>query len=219
MRYVTATGFKLEIGRVDRRMIDRAVVALDKPQPPTVKASDLGIEVFGGIEEDVILHDNPDYQAALLAYYVKLAVRQFSILSAAVDIVEPSEWREQVEELKALGLAGTDDVKASVLRYRVFEDQRDWDAVVGEVIYNSTVSPRGLAEARARYEVTWKGEPLSAVGVPQSKATYSEEFEARKAAHHNELSWPEFCALSGPEQSAEVIFYRSMLVLSWLETR
>lgn len=218
MRYITATGYELEVGRVDRRMIDRAVVALKRPQPPAVKASDLGIEVFGGIDEDVIMHDDPDYQAALLAYYIKLATREFDILSEAVSIVAPS-WREKARELEALGLVGGSNAKAGVLRYEALSDSEDWGAVVNEVIYNSTVSGRGVEEAQERFNVTWRGEPLSSIGIPRTPAMYSAEYEARRAAKHGEMSWPEFCALSGPDQSAEVVFYRSSGVLAWLEQR
>jgi hypothetical protein len=44
--------------------------------------------------------------------------------------------------------------------------------------------------------------------VPRSGISFSPEFEAREAARWSLLTWRQFCALDGEEQSATVAQYR-----------
>lgn len=215
--YVTGTGYKLSIGRVDRRRIDRAVADLHRPQPPVVKAADLGIEVFGGIDEDVYQYDDPAYRDALYLYYLQAMTYEFAILSSAVDIDQ--DYQGIACSLRKAGVVGIDeDDHVAVLRYEVLRLESDWEYVVDQVIYQSTVTERGIDEANTRFLVTWYGESLDAVSVPGTPANYSTEFEARNVAMYTGYTWDQFCQLEGPDQSAEVAFYRSRLMLEWLET-
>ncbi len=216
MRYRTRSGYDVQIGKVGRRYIDEAVAQFERPQPPRASTQDLGIEVFGGIEEDVYLYDDPGYLRALYAYYVELASHEFSILAKAITVEEVPD--DVIDELARLGLMRGGDEHAALLRYEVLSDNADWEHVVGEVVYNSTVTERGITEASDRFNAQWRDEPLTRVSVPGAPARYSAEYEARVAARHGLLSWPEFCNLDGPEQSSQVAFYRHSMMLAWLET-
>jgi hypothetical protein len=216
VRYRTRSGYDVQIGRVQRRYIDEAVVRFERPQPPRASTGDLGIEVFGGIEEDVYLYDDPGYRRALYAYYVALASHEFSILSRAIEVEGVPD--DAIEELARLGLIRGDDEHAALLRYEVLRDNEDWERAVEAVIYNSTVTERGIAEAAERFNAHWREEPLTSVSVPGAPAYYSPEYEARLAARHGLLSWPEFCNLDGPEQSSQVAFYRHSMMLQWLSS-
>ena len=127
----------------------------------------------------------------------------------------------EMEDLRAVGLAPAcagreDDGHATWLRHIILADDEDLANVVELVFYNSTVTARGIEEATQAFGVTWMGQPVTAWHVPRVPGRYNQQFEDRKVAQHNHYTWREFCALPGPEQSAEVAFYRLSLRLDWL---
>jgi len=92
----------------------------------------------------------------------------------------------------------------------------DLAAVVELVMYQSTVTERGIAEAAQAFNVTWMEKPVLQWGISGSYGRHGAPFEARKAAQFSQYNWHDFCTLPGPEQSAIVAFYRLSTRLEWL---
>lgn len=57
--------------------------------------------------------------------------------------------------------------------------------------------------------MTFRRKDIFSYRIARSGASYSPQFEAREAARFVLLTWPEFCAMDGEEQSAAVAHYRS----------
>jgi hypothetical protein len=211
--YTTGAGVRLEVGKLPRQTIDRFVVARLPPEPPTREA-----EAFGGIVEEIPVLDDPAYLAQLQTYYTRLGDEQIDLVAGAVEVMEIPE-REAVliemEDLCSIGLAEGDD-HASWLRHIVLASDKDLASVVELVFYHSIVTVRGIEEATRAFNVTWMGQPVTAWHVPRVPGRYSQQFEDRKVAQYCHYTWREFSALPGPEQSAEVAFYRLRLRLDWL---
>lgn len=197
----TSTGYRLTVGRIPRERIDAFLRARPEPEPPVRQ-----VEAFGGVVEEVPVLDDPAYVAALQAHRLELGMAQLELIVDAVEI-EGTGWEHELSELYALSLAG-DDPKADVLRYIVLGNDEDFARVVEEVLYNSTVTMRGLEEAAARFNVTWMGQRVPVVSPPGGQGQAASAFGDRQAAKFSLLTWGEFCALPGPEQSAAVAFYR-----------
>jgi hypothetical protein len=170
--------------------------------------------VFGDVEEDVPVLDDPAYQRELMRYYIRFGRDQVDLITPAVQI-EGDEPLAELEELRALGLAEGGG-HADLLRHVVLGSDEDLGEVVGLVMYQSTVTERGITEAAQSFQVTWAGQDVMSWGVPGSQGQYGALFEARKAARFAGYSWTEFEALDGPEQSAAVAFYRLNARLEWL---
>lgn len=179
------------------------------PAPPTEK-----VRAFGDVEEEVPVWDDPEYQEALSDYYWQVGHDQVGLIAAAVEISGAEAYAEELAELEMTGLHTGDD-KADLLRYILLDD-RDVAGVVEAVFYNSTVTERGIQEATELYAVTWQGRPVQAWRVPRTPGRYGLVFEARRAARYGGYEWRDFCTLTGPEQSAEVAFYRLEGKLQWL---
>ena len=204
---------QLEVGKLPRRTIDEFLVARLPPEPPTREA-----EAFGGIVEEIPVLDDPAYLAKLQTYYTRLGDEQIDLVAEAVRIIEMPDREAalvEMEDLQAIGLA-EDDGHAAWLRHIVLADDEDLANVIELVFYNSTVTVRGIEEAGRAFNVTWMGQPVSAWHVPRAPGRYSQQFEDRKVARRNHYQWREFGALPGPEQSAEVAFYRLSKRLEWL---
>ena len=61
--------------------------------------------------------------------------------------------------------------------------------------------------------------PVTKLAMPKSHLTYGlenpflyPEFLLRKAAHHSDMTYDQFCALPGPEQSRLFAFFKLSLV-------
>ena len=211
--YTTGAGVRLETGRLPRREIDEFLSAEPLPEPPMRQA-----EAFGGIVEEVPVLDDPTYLAELQTYYTRLGDEQIDLIAEAVEITEMPEREAalaEMEDLRAIGLAEGDD-RATWLRHIVLADNEDLANVVEQVLYNSTVTERGIAEATRAFGVTWMGQPVTTWHVPRVPGRYNQQFEDRKAQRRGGYTWREFCALPGWEQSAEVAFYRLSTRLEWL---
>ena len=214
MDYKTRGGhLVISVGRVPRQRIDRFAVELPAPEPPT-KA----VEVWGEIQEEVPDYGDPGYQAALGRYWFELGKRHVDLIAPAVTLPPSADFGE-LTELREIGLGVNDAGSvADFLRYVISD--ADLQAVVGLVLYQSTVTDRGLAEASARYNVTWDGRRLSALTtLGKSPGFYGPEFEARRAAQFVHREWEAFCELSGQEQSDIVAFYRLNASLAWLQSK
>lgn len=204
---------RLEVGKLPRQIIDKFLVARLPPEPPTREA-----EAFGGIVEEVPVLDDPQYLADLQTYYTRLGDEQIDLVAEAVRIIDMPEREAalmEMEDLRSIGLAEEDDFAAQ-LRYIVLANDEDLANVVELVFYQSTVTARGIEEATRAFNVTWMSQPVTAWHVPRVPGRYSQQFEDRKVAQHNHYTWREFCTLPGPEQSAEVAFYRLSQRLEWL---
>ena len=209
-KYLTEQGYKLQLGSVDRRQIDRLKLGREEPTPP-VRI----VMAWGDIEEEIPILDDPVYQSAMMQYHLWLAKEQAVVIA---DVVKPFDngaidWQE-LFELKELGLEFV-DANVGLLCYLLSDQDRA--NVVALVLYHSTVTVRGISEAEQAYGVKWLDKPVAAWRVPSIPAEISLEFEARRVAKASGYSWPEFCQLTGPEQSAEVCHYRISNKLAWLE--
>jgi hypothetical protein len=209
MEYATTAGMRLEVGRIPRQKIDNFIGGRPLPEPPTRTT-----EVFGGDTEEVPILDDPGYRRALLDYYITFGHDQVDLIADAVQIIGDVPLAE-LEELRELGLAEGDG-HADLLRHVVLGSDDDLAAVVELVMYQSTVTERGIAEAAQAFNVTWMEKPVLQWGIPGSYGRHGAPFEARKAAQFSRYNWHDFCALSGPEQSAIVAFYRLSTRLEWL---
>jgi hypothetical protein len=182
---------------VDRRLIDRLRLGREEPKPP-VRV----VEAWGDIEEEIPVLDDPGYQAEMMTYHLWLAKEQAAVIAGAIEPLGEIDWTELFE------LGG-------LLCYLLSDQDRA--NVVALVLYHSTVTARGVTEAERAYGVKWMNKPVTAWRVPSAPAELSLEFEARRVARLYGYSWPQFCELTGPEQSAVVCHYRISNKLSWLE--
>jgi len=210
MEYVTSTGIKLQLGRIPRARIDRFVGMHQQPEPPTI-----AVETWADDTEDVPNYKDEGYQQELSRYYLDLGKQHVSLIADAVTLPDGVDFSE-VDELQEIGLGSGGVV--DFLRYMLHD--QDVQLVVGAVLYQSTVTDQGLAEASARYNVRWGKRKLDAfVIVGKSKGGYGAEFEARRAAQFGGIAWERFCEMDGPQQSDGVAFFRLSMTLDWLQSK
>ncbi len=205
--YVTSNGYRLGIGRIDRREIDRFTAERPVPEPPMRTAAELNIAVFGGIEDEELLPiwDDPKFVASVMEHRVRMFEEELNLVASAITLLDELD-PVAVQPLEEAGLLEPGNV-ADTLRYIVLEHKAEQAAVVEAVLYNSTVTPRGLSEAEAKLNVRWDDVRLKISGGGEKRAQASDVFNSRKAARNAELTWNEFCDLTGPEQSEEVAFF------------
>jgi len=208
IEYATLDGIVIDVGRVDQHAIDKVAISVPLPQPPVRK-----VAAWGDIEEELPVLDDPQYMAQMMIYRARLAKTYSAIIAPAIRPLSEFSVRV-VDDLENLGLKIPD---SRIERLLFSLPDRDVDAITALVLYQSTVTERGIAEAQAVYNVTWMERPISAWRVPSSPATYSAVFEARKAALAYHYNWTDFCTLSGQEQSAVVCHWRLSNKLEWLE--
>lgn len=206
--YRTEQGWELQLGSVDRRRLDRISLKREPPKPP-VRI----VEAWGDIEEEIPIFDDPAYQAQMTRYHLWLAKEQSTVLSQAIVIRGEVGWSE-LDELAQIGIEAANR-RAGLLCYLLSDD--DQANVTAQILYQSTVTERGIHEAATAYAVEWLGKAVVAWRVPTIPARLSREFEARRVATAHHYTWPEFCTLTGPEQSATVCHYRLSNKLAWLE--
>lgn len=210
--YVTETGVVLQIGRIPRQVIDRFVAEHPCPEPPMI-----AVETWAGDEEEVPNYEAPEYQQEMGQYWLELGKGHVVLIADAVTLPGNVDFSE-LAELMTFGLGSAGSPTGNFLRYMATDN--DVQAIVGQVLYNSTVTDRAMLEASARYNVTWHSRQLSALTVfGKSPGRYGVEFEARRAAQFSRMGWGCFCKLDGPEQSAVVAFFRLSNSLAWLQSK
>lgn len=209
--FTTVDGTELLIDRVHRAAIDKFVAAHPEPEPPTIK-----VEIWGGLEEDVPNYDDLKYKQKLRDYRLGLGQDQLEIISQAISVVgypptPPSDL------LILLGKKRLTDIE--LLSYVILADKNDLEYVVGEVLYQSTTSIKGIIEAQQAFRVRWMDKEVTAWKVPQLPADYNAEFRDRQVAKYCDYNWASFCELTGPEQSACVAFYLADKTLEYLASK
>jgi len=211
--YTTETGVELRIGRIPRQSIDRFVAEHRPPEPPMIT-----VETWAGDVEEMPDHDAPEYQRAMGQYWLRMGKEHVALIADAVTVLSDTRLSE-LAELREVGLVTAEsDSVADFLRYIVSD--ADTKEIVGVVLYNSTVTDRGLLEASVRFNVSWRGKRVSALSVlGDSPGRYGPEFEARRAAQFCGLPWRHFCKLGGPAQSSVVAFFRLNNSLAWLQSK
>jgi len=194
MELVTQTGATIKIGRVERRALD----ALDVPRPqPPLRI----VETWGEITEQVPVLDDVDYQQRLGDWRQRIFLEQWQLIVPALEISGID-----MAEAVALHAAGIGDGSPSdALHYTLtYAEQKH---IIAAVYYQSTVTARGIIEAEARFGYTWHGQPLSSWSVGYTPGARGQLAADWRAAFRSQLSWSEFCAIPGPEQSAHVAFW------------
>lgn len=209
MEYTTLEGYHLLLGGIDRRRLDRIRLKRGEPIPPTRT-----VTAWGEIEEEIPIYDDPAYQSEQVEYHLWLAGEEAAVMVDAITILNEDaiRWTE-LSELAELRLVIPSE-KIGFLLYLVSEHDRS--NIVEQILYNSTVTIKGIAEAEQAYDITWYGQNVYAWRVPGTPGRVGDLFEARQAAQFSHLSWDEFCDLPGPEQSAVWAFHRLSRRLEWL---
>ena len=203
MRYTTRAGLVLDIGRIDRRLLD--ALAVPEPQPPTRP-----VETWGGLVEQVPVYADPSYRRAIQKWRTTVWRKKLKVISTALSFDLPAN--NDMAALQAIGLA--QNTHADYLRLNVCA--ADQVSIVDEIYYQSTVTARGIAEAAERFNYTWRDKPLEAWAVGYSPGKRGILAVDYRASMRSGMTWPQFCELTGPEQSAIVAFWNLEDRLSWL---
>lgn len=214
MEYRTSTGVTLAVGRIHRSLID--AYATDNP-PPEPPVNEVG--VLGGVKEKVEDYNDPAYVRALFDYHVQMVTDEFSLIAQAVGVTRPEVWHsdERCHELREIGIDVTRVM--DYLRYIALAEDEDRVAVTQLVMYQSTVTQRGIEEAERRFNIQWLNAPLSKHGGPPTRLRASAVFQARSAAREANYTWEQFCDLPGPQQSAIVAHYQAENKIAWLSSQ
>ena len=203
MEYVTSGGVKVSIGRVDRRVLD--AIDIQKPQPPTREA-----DSWGDITAQVPIWDDPDYARQLSDWRVGLFKEEWFTIAPALD-----PQGVAIEEARALQAAGFGEGRIiDVLRYTLTE--RDQIQIVSAVYYQSTVTDQAVFEAEERFGYTWLDKPVSSWSMKYAPGQRGQLAVHWRAALRSRLTWEQFCALPGPEQSTHVAFWSLEDQMSYL---
>lgn len=210
-QYTTSLGVHLELGRIPRHVIDEFVTVNRAPSPPRRPPQ---VEVLGGVDPEDWLDDinDPAYMAAVRRYNYKLFDAQFDLIADAINIEFDAS---ALEPFYMMGLE-RNKPKSDYLRYVVLQSIEDASGVSSAIIYNSTVTQRGIDEAMGRFDVQWLGLPVSEWYIESAPASFSFIFESRLTARRAHISWADFCELTGPQQSEEVALTRLENKLQWL---
>ena len=206
MSWQTTTGYLVTVGRVDRRIIDAR--RREPPRPPTIR-----VEAWGEAEGELVPdYRDPGYLAEMRTFHLELLDGQLDMIAGVIEYSPPVEegWADELVELGTFN----EPTEANALRFEVLADSADASRAVEEVLYNSTVTRRGLDEAVARYGVTWRSGRISLDARGGDVKAYP-EFEHRRAAINAHYAWDAFCALPGPEQSAIVAHYKLEAKIEW----
>jgi len=209
--YITRGGIRLTLGRIPRGIIDGFTAHNRPPQPP--KRPPDG-DVWGGVDDEDWIEDvsDPAYLAALQKYHVGLFNRQVSLIADAIQV---DVCETELSELYKLGMPKT-NAKLDYLRFIALGAVQDMAEVTVLVLYNSTVTQRGIDEAIPMFEMDWRGLPVAEWHVDNAPARYNLVFESRIAARKANLTWEQFCEMTGPQQSVEVAVTRLENRLQWL---
>ncbi len=158
-----------------------------------------------------------EYQAQFLAWQVAFGNSLLEVIAEVVEIPESiiAKVEDELRELRELDICEVG--AASILRF-ILCNAEDLANVVSLVLYESTVTARGLKEAQELYDVRWNGKQLSVISKPSGRATASGIFSDRISAQWAHCKWEEFCNLPGPEQSAIVALHRLQNRLEYLQS-
>ncbi len=204
-RFTARCGAVLEVGRVDRRVIDRYVGEHPPPEPPTRR-----VEAWGGEVEDLPDYNDATYRARLALYNMRF---WNELLAKITDVVRvetvTTECMARIAELRAARMPNADDPARAILYYLIDDDEAT--SLIELVWYLSTVTVRGIKEAIARFAPHLRGKPVNVFGGPRALYSAMPEFWDRLAAQWAGYTWEQFCELSGPEQSAIAATYRLKL--------
>lgn len=217
----TESGHRLGIGRIDRREIDRFAGENPPPEPPMQSAAELGIEIFGGFEEEELIPNWEDssYLEAAAFYSLTFWNKRIELLFPAVTRLTELTESNQVEiaDLRELGVII--ETELDILRFIILRSEQDISLVVMAVKYNSTVTMAGIRNAAKRFAVTWDKRPVAVEAPDRSLLFAGHEFSDRRTARYVGLTWDRFCDLPGPEQSAFAAFHRLNTRLENIQAR
>ena len=207
MSYTTRSGFLLEIGSVPRRNIDTYEREHPQPEPPIKAASELGIAVFGDVEEWIEDWDDQVYKNALDQHYLTIGNDHIGLVTPAVRIVSGPGSEPELEALSALGLV-RDGNQEDFLRNVVLTTAAEAALVAQEVFYNSTITPRGILEALSFFNLKLDKRPVNIfAGRKTGRWRANSLFTHRRAARYCGYAWESFVELPGPMQSEHLVFY------------
>lgn len=211
-------GTVLEVGRIPRQAIDRFIGDHPEPDVPKRPADELGVEVWADphqLMDD--LHD-PGYVEAKAAWDEAFGQELFDLLVEAVSVPEgvKEEAEIELEDLLSLALLPSGS-KASLMSAVLLSSREDLEAIVDLVMYNSTVTVRGLVKAARLYGVHRDGKKVPVLEDGKGKVTANGAFGDRMAmVWYGMTDWETFCALPGPQQSEIVALYRYKVKLEEL---
>jgi hypothetical protein len=197
MEYVTRDGVRLEVGRVDRRELDAIYIPV--PVPPSRV-----VETWGGVKEEIPDRDDPDYRIKLFDYHLRLGRELLDALALGLTIIDTDLARERIDALEQV-IGKQDDLATGLLRYGISDAERV--QVVELLLYQSTVTQRGIDEAAERFGYKWRGKPLTTWHIPGSHGERGKLAVEWRAANRSGIPWTQFCDLPGPEQSQHVAFW------------
>lgn len=195
------TGMQLEIERIPRQTIDDFAISNPKPIPPLRKA-----DVWGDPDAQIPDTKNPDYVRELAQYYIEIACDSVELIADAVMFKNQSV----IDEMKSAKLVKTETGIVELIRFGL--EEQDQVAIVDCVMWQSTVTERGIERAAQAFNVTWN-DRLVTGAVRKGEVLQSGLFEDRTAAQWAHYKWHEFCALWGYEQSEVVAHRRIMATL------
>ena len=207
--FTTSSGVVLTIQAIDRRVLDAFQLQHPLPVPPTKE-----VTLYGGFKDTIEDVDDPEYLHALTVYRLALATDQIAALLPGIQVVGEYADYPLYGELVDIGII-TPDNKLDFINHVALTSDTDIDAVVGEVLYLSTTTERGITEARTLFSATWYSLPLENVKTKHTPAGFSRYYEDREAARFGFYNWDAFCALPGPEQSAVVAHFRTARTLEY----
>lgn len=194
---------QFDIGKVDRRRLDILFIE-PPPEPPTKK-----VLIWGGVEEDYFLYDDPTYVKQVLQYDQRVFVQERQLFETCISYDRSKALTLVDEELYQL----TDDLLVTLL------SQQQLNKLYSEVLYNSTVTEKGLVNAANMYNVRKYDERIDRIKLPDTDVAYSKQYRDMSIALEAGYTWPEFCALSGQEQSNLVMHTALKATLNYLEQR
>ena len=198
MEYITRDGLRIEVGRVNRRLLD--AIAIPEPQPPL-----RDVETWGELVERVPVYDDPGYKMQLFEYRLRLWREQLNVLSAGIALPDAPEIRQQLDGLAHVIGDVQHNRKGAFLRYCLSDADRA--VIVEQILYQSTVTQRGITEACAFFAYKWRGKPLEAWHTSGSNGERGMLAVEWRAAIRSGLTWERFSSLSGYEQSQHVAFW------------
>ncbi len=190
-----------DIGRVARHKLDHLFIK-PKPLPPTRK-----VTIWGGVEEDEFVYDDPTYVDAIGKYRRSIYAEEQQLFNSAIMF----DYAKALTVVDLELLALTDNMLVSLL------SKDDINILYDEVMYNSTVTDRGLGNAFNMFNVRRYGEPIKQIKLPNNPVEYSIQFRDMSVAKELGYTWKEFSELSGQEQSDLVMYSTLSSLLTYLE--
>lgn len=197
------TDVTVQFEALPRERLDELRILFPEPEPPTRE-----VEAFGEPERVYDL-TAPEYQLAYMQYGVQIQHALLALLEDYGNLrITAHTIHDDHDEIVALGL-----------HPMLVALGGDYAEFMDDVYYRSTVTARGMEEAAHVFGVTWLGQPVSMFGGnarAKSPLGFSQVFFDRMAAHTCGYNWTEFCLLTGPAQSACVVFHYYYLKIQHL---